>query len=269
MNKLFDTHCHLEHKLYNKSAEEVIRDSEASGVGLLMNIGTDLKENQRAIELAEKHVNVFCSIGIYPHDEIDKSVESLEKELREQILSASWQKEKIVGVGECGLDITDWQAGRSLDEQIELFEMQIKLAIEFKKTLVIHNRNGDKEVLKLANKYGGQGLRGVCHSFTQNWDYAKEMLDPGFYLSFSGIITYKSGEEICEIIKKMPQDRILAETDSPYLLPEPLRSEFKGYPNEPKNVALVVQKIAELRSISYDEAAKITYENGKTAFGIN
>ncbi|KKU17378.1 MAG: hypothetical protein UX26_C0002G0034 [Parcubacteria group bacterium GW2011_GWC1_45_9] len=239
----------------------------------------NLKDNQKAIALAEKHKNVFCAIGIYPHEEPGVSLNELEKGLREQLKSSK----KIVGIGETGIDLVRSPSldlryaggfgkarasayqGRGLKEQLELFEMQIKLAVEFSLPLVIHNRNGDKEVLVLAEKYSKKGLFGICHCFVQNWNYGKKMLDYGFYLAFGGIITYDSGEYILETVKKAPLEKILIETDSPWLAPEPLRSSI----NEPKNIRLVAEKIAEVRGIGYDEVVKITYENGKRLFKLN
>ncbi|KKS06980.1 MAG: hypothetical protein A2418_01070 [Candidatus Brennerbacteria bacterium RIFOXYC1_FULL_41_11] len=262
---LFDTHCHFPHAKYKKTSEDVVADARMAEVSLLMNIGTSLKESRRAIETTKKFDDVYCSIGIYPHDDRDHAVNVLEKKL-EEFLS---QPSKIKAIGEIGLDISNWQGGRNLEEQLELFEIQIQLAVKNHLPIVIHNRNGDKEVLELVEKYSKDGLTGVCHCFTQDWEYAKKMLDFEFYLGFGGIITYQSGEYLSEIIKKMPLDRVLVETDSPYLLPEPLRTQNKGEANEPQNVVLVAQKIAEIRSVSYDEVCKITYENGKRIFKID
>ncbi len=210
-------------------------------------------------------------------------MKELEKGLRGQIKKSK----KVIAIGETGIDspspkateeqsISNWQNSRSLSQQLELFEMQAKLAVEFNLPLIIHNRNGNEQVLAMVEKYFNQGspssrqggtsaYQGVCHCFVQDWDYAQKMLDFGFYLSFGGIITYQSGERILETVKKAPLDRILIETDSPWLAPEPLRSSI----NEPKNIVLVAQKIAEVRGMSYDEVCKITYENGKRLFKIN
>lgn len=258
---LFDTHCHLIHKNYKKSPEEVIQAAEEAGVSLFLHIGTSLKENERAIELAGKHDNVFCAIGIYPHEDRNLSPEELEQSLRGQIKNSK----KIVAIGEAGMDISGWQNGRSPEQQLELFERQVKLAVEFGLPLVIHNRNGDGRILSVVGKYVSEGLTGVCHCFVQDWDYAQKMLDFGFYLGLGGIITYKSGEGVLETVKKAPSDRILLETDSPYLTPGDLR----GQVNEPKNIVLVAQKIAEVRGISYDEVCQKTYENGKLLFQLN
>ena len=278
---LFDTHCHLIHKNYKKSPEEVIKSAEQAGVDLFLNIGTSLKENESAIELAEKHKNVFCAVGITPDEDMNLSLTEIENSLREQIKKSK----KVVAVGECGIDVSGLQKIRDLKFQIELFEMQVKLAVEFNLPLIIHNRNGDEQVLAVAEKYAKQGspsrkataerkLTGVAYCFVQDWDYAQKMLGYGFYLGFGGIITYSpssaswrttEGHSILETVKKAPGNRILIETDSPYLAPGNLRRSI----NEPKNIGLVAQKIAETRGISYDEVCKLTYENGKTLFGIN
>lgn len=260
MLKIFDTHCHLIHKNYKKPPEEVIKSAEQAGVGLFLHIGTSLEENEIAIELAEKHGNVFCAIGVYPHDDKNVSLKDLEIGLRKQLS----QSEKIKAIGETGIDISNWQKGRSLNDQYELFETQAKLAVEFGLPLIIHNRNGNEQVLALVGRHSSDGLIGVCHCFVQDWNYAQKMLDFGFYLAFGGIITYESGRDILETVKKAPSNRILIETDSPYLAPGDLRRSV----NEPKNIVMVAQKIAETRGISYDEVCKLTYENGKRLFTL-
>ena len=271
---LFDTHCHLIHKNYKKSPEEVIQAAQDAGVDLFLQIGTSLEENAKAIELAEKHENVFCGLGVTPDENVDLNLRDIENYLRQQLKGSK----KIVGVGECGIDVSGLKNIRDLKSQIELFEMQVKLAIEFGLPLIIHNRNGDEQVLAMVEKYVSQGLTGVCHCFVQDWNYAQKMLDYGFYLGFGGIITYPpspkatEGHSIIETVKKCPPDRILIETDSPYLAP--LRQGYEGESpreerfcvNEPKNIVLIAQKIAETREIGYDEVCQLTYENGKRLF---
>ena len=284
---LFDSHCHLIHKSYKRPSEEVIKNAEEVGVNLFLHVGTSLKENEQAIELAEKHNNVFCAIGIYPHEDKNVSLEELEKSLRGQIKKSK----KIVAIGETGMDRSSPEAserqvsqhqGRSLEQQLGLFEMQAKLAVEFNLPLIIHNRNGDEQVLEVLGKYfngrppspEASASRGVCHCFVQDWDYAQKMLNYGFYLSFGGIITYPpssasrrttEGQGVLEVVKRASTDRILVETDSPYLAPGDLRDTV----NEPKNIGIIAQKIAEVRGISYDKVCKLTYENGKRLFKID
>ncbi|KKU44035.1 MAG: Hydrolase, TatD family [Parcubacteria group bacterium GW2011_GWA2_46_7] len=146
-----------------------------------------------------------------------------------------------------------------------LFEMQIQLAIENNLSVIIHNRNGDDTVVRLLKQYVPQGLRAIAHSFSQSWEYAQQLLSLGAYLSFSGMITYKGRKNIAEIIQKMPLDRMLIETDAPYLPPE----GFRGQPNEPKNVVAVAQKIAEVRVDTLEHIALQTYENTKTIFAVH
>jgi TatD DNase family protein len=260
MPKLFDTHCHLIHKNYKKSPGKVIQAAQDAGVDLFLHIGTSLEENAKAIELAEKHENVFCGLGVTPDENVDLNLRDIENYLKQQLKGSK----KVVGVGECGINVSGLKNIRDLKSQTELFEMQVKLAIEFNLPLIIHNRNGDGQVLAMVEKYAKQGLTGVCHCFVQDWDYAQKMLDFGFYLAFGGIITYESGKDILETVKKAPSNKILIETDSPYLAPGDLRRSV----NEPKNIVITLQKIAEARQISYDEAAKMTYENGKRLFTL-
>ncbi len=233
---LIDTHCHLPHKKYEKSVETIIKDAYNEGVTKLITIGTDLKNNEKVIETAENFENVFCAIGIYPNEDVETPTETLIEKLNEQIDSSS----KVVGIGECGYDITEWEHQRPLNKQRELFERQIELAIEKNLPLVLHNRNGDQHVLESLKKFSNQGLTGVAHCFTQDWEFAKKLLDLDFYISFSGILTYKSGSVIYETAKKTPLDRVLVETDAPYLSPQDVRNQI----NEPKYVKMTAKTLA-------------------------
>lgn len=167
-----------------------------------------------------------------------------------------------MGVGECGIDITEWKGGRNIDKQIELFEMQIKLALKNNLPVVIHNRNGDEQIFEVLEKYNGKGLTGVFHCFTSSWETAQRALDSGFYLSFTGIITYPSGKDIWETVEKAPLDKILVETDAPYLSPQGLRNKV----NEPKYVKITAKTLADIKKISFAKLSEATYKNSCQLF---
>jgi len=251
--KLIDAHCHLIDKKHTKTPKQLVEEAKSEGVVGLVVIGTSLKESKENIKLAEKFENVFCTVGVYPHEDMDKDIENIEKELKE-LLSTS---KKIVGVGECGVDFADWKNGRTLEDQEELFKMQIDLALENDLPLIVHNRNADAFILNALKPYKDKGLRGVLHCFTSTWSYAQKALDLGFYLSFSGIITYPSGKDILETAKNAPKDKILVETDAPWLAPQGHRGEV----NEPKYVKITAKTLADVRNVSYEEICETTYKN--------
>ena len=264
---LIDTHCHVPDERYGKSPKQIIDEARAEGVEKLITIGTNLKDSKIVIKTAESFENVFAAVGIYPHEEVEKPIEETIQELRKLVGLSN----KIVGIGECGFDIatetvnTKTQTQRPLDEQRVLFEKQIGLAIEKGLPLIIHNRNGDKEVLNSLRKFvknGGASLTGVAHCFTSTWDFAKQLLDLGFYISFSAIITYPSGKTIWETAQKAPLNRILVETDAPFLSPQGFRNKV----NEPKYVKITAKTLADIRNISFEKLANATYENSCRLF---
>jgi len=171
---------------------------------------------------------------------------------------------KIVAIGECGLDISEWTNQRPVDEQIALFEMQLELAVKNNLPVVIHNRGGDDVIMSILDPFVKRGLTGVAHCFSSTWEVATQYLDRGFYLSFSGMITYKARNLVRETAEKVPLDRFLVETDAPYLPPE----GFRGKPNEPKNVVEVAKKVAEIRKLEFDKVCDLSYSNTCKLFGL-
>jgi TatD DNase family protein len=262
-SQLIDSHCHLPHKYYKKSTEEVIKEAARSGVVKLINIGTSIKESKEALEIAEEFDNVFPTVAIYPHSDRKRSITSMEKNLRELLETG-----KFVAVGECGIDISNWKGGRSVENQLEIFELQAKLALEYDLPLIIHNRNGDKEVLEVLEKYSSQGLdqglRGVVHCFDSDWEFAQKVLDLGFYISFSAFVTYRNKEALLEVVKNVPANKFLVETDAPYLPPQ----EYRGKPNYPKYVKIVAEKVAQVKEKPFEEVAKYSYENTCALFNL-
>jgi len=258
----FDSHCHLPpHGRHEKTAGQILKDAADAGVVGCVAIGTSICENENVLRIVKEHQNVYAAIGIYPHEDKDVALADLRQCLSAQIASCS----KVVAIGECGIDVSEKENGRQIQDQINLFEMQIELAMKYHLPIIIHNRNGDNEVLALMKKYASQGLRGVAHCFSQSWEYAQQLLQCGLYISFSGMITYKARKGILETVRNAPIDRILIETDSPDLQPE----GFRGQVNEPKNVFVIAQKIAYVRGMLLDDIAQKTYENAKTLFRIH
>lgn len=260
---LIDSHCHIPHKKYEKTPEEIVKEAQEEGIEKLITIGTSLKENKLVLKTASDFDNVFCAIGIYPHEDKDKSIKDLYRGLEE-----TYKKniEKVVGIGECGIDllaqagITAWEGGRSVGDQLELFKMQVGFGVEHDLPIIFHNRNGDDLILDTLKKYKvyRNRLRGIAHCFTQNWALAEELIDLGFYISFAGNITYPSAsQDLLEVVKKIPHDKFVIETDSPYLPPQGHRGET----NYPKYVKIVAEKIADIRKTSFETISKQSFKN--------
>jgi TatD DNase family protein len=257
---LIDSHCHLIHKNYKLPLNQILSEAKEDGVDKFITIGTSIKENTIAIQTAEEIKDVYCSIGIYPHEDIGVELKDLETSLRENLK----RTEKIVAIGECGIDISNHDKQRSVEDQIELFEMQILLAKENSLPLMVHNRNGDKQVLELLEKHADFDLRGVVHCFDSDWEFAQKILNLGLYVSFTNMITYPKKDTLLEVVKNVPMDRFLVETDAPYLPPQTLRGEL----NYPKYVKIVAEKVAQVKQKPFDEVCASSYENTCSLFDI-
>lgn len=261
-----DSHCHLPNLRQKDELERILSEAREWGVNRFINIGTSIKANAEAIEVAEVYESVYATVAIYPHEHRGENIAELTNQLEVQAKSSK----KVVAIGECGVDVTEWKNGRQLEEQVGLFELQVILAQKLNLPIIIHNRNGDDIVLDILSKY--QGIRGVVHCFDSTWEVAKKFLDLEFCPSFSGLVTYESRKALLEVVKNVPADKYLIETDSPYLLPEPAKTEARELrakrSNEPKYVRMVGQKVAEVRGISLEEVAPQTHANICGLFGL-
>lgn len=259
---LIDSHCHIPHRKYEKSVDEIIKEAALEDVVKFITIGTSLKENALVQKTAEEHKEIYFTVAIYPHEDMDKDTKTLIQELEEKFLVN--KHPKLVAIGECGIDITNWQGGRSLEDQLVLFEEQIKLAIKYDLPLVIHNRNGDAYVLELLRKYIPLGLKGTIHCIDTNWEFASEVLKMGFYVSFSGMITYPKKEYLLEVVRNVPLDKFLVETDAPYLAPQ----KHRGQVNYSKYVRIVAETVAGVKNESIATIEQRSYENTSKLFGL-
>ena len=254
-----DSHCHLTSPKY-KDAEKVVEGAKGAGVVKLITVGTSVADSKASLAVAEKFANVYSTAGIYPHEDKNSNIGDVKIALQ----SIAGLSKKGVGIGEGGIDITNRKNQRPIGDQINLFQAQIELALETGLPLIIHNRNGDEHILSLLDKNRSKGLKGVVHCFTGSWDFAQKILAFGFYISFSGIITYPTGNDILETVINVPPDRFLVETDAPYLPPQP----YKDTPNEPKYVRIVAEQIAKVRNTPLDFVEKQTYNNTCALFNI-
>lgn len=260
---LIDSHCHIPHKKYGKSAAEVIDEAHEAGIEKLIAVGTSIKENRRLLKILENHSNVYGTLAIYPHDDKEKPISELKTYLKETLTQSS----KIVAIGETGIDISRWEGGRDLAQQQQLFRMHLDIATKHNLPVVIHNRNGNKPVLDILKEYKSNhpNLTGVFHCFDQDWEFARCILKLGFYISFTAMVTYPKKETLLEVVKNIPLDKLLVETDAPYLPPQ----SHRGEPNYPKYVKIVAEKVAQVKQIPFEEVAKHTYDNTCRLFSLD
>jgi len=253
---IWDTHAHLDDLVYKEDFLEVVERMKSSGISRMTNVGYDLPSSERSVKLAQAYDFIYAAIGVHPHNAEEANDDTWER-LLELV-----KRSKVLAWGEIGLDYYRDLSPRLI--QKEVFIQQIKLANEVGLPIVIHNRDAHQDVLEIIKttppQYGG-----IFHCYSGSWEMAKVLLNMGFYLSFAGPVTYKNARQTVEVAKQAPLDRILVETDSPYLTPEPRR----GKRNEPTYVVEIVHKIAEIRNASFEDIAEQTMRNAKTIFKSN
>ncbi len=262
--EFFDSHAHYNDEKFNEDREELITEIYKSGVTKLINAGYSLESSKYALEIAKKYEWIYTISGISPND-IPEGMEELQKQLEELVNFIENEKNtnKIVGIGEIGLDYYWEKDDLKRNIQKEAFIKQIEIANKFNLPIVIHTRDAVMDTLEILKKYPVT-KRGVFHCCPLNRELVKEALKLEFYISFAGPITFKNSKNASEIINMVPLDKILIETDSPYLSPEPNR----GKRNDSRNVKYMAEKIASVKNISLEEVARITYENTCKIFSI-
>ena len=247
---LVDAHCHLIGSDQAGAALEAILDrARLAGVGGFICVGTDMEDAQAVLDLARRHPQVQASLGVHPHEARTWDETTLER------LATLVRDPNVRFVGETGLDWHYDLSPRPVQEAV--FRAQIQLAVTVGKPLMIHTRQAPLETLQLLREEGAERVGGIIHCFSEDRAFAQVALDLGFHLSFSGIVTFKNAKAIQEVAAWAPEDRILVETDSPFLAPVP----FRGKPNEPAYVGHVAAKVAELRGLTPEALAAITTRN--------
>jgi TatD DNase family protein len=257
---MIDTHAHLNFPEFNDTEEVIQRASEA-GVDKIINVGSDLENSKRAIELASKYPKLYATVGIHPSDGEKTNLGSdFTCELKKIA-----QDKKVVAIGESGLDYSRLSENVVSDKEYQkkLFTSHIEVALELNFPIIIHSRDADDDILGILSKYKGQ-IKGVMHCFTGNWDFAKKVLDLGLLISFTGIITFPNAASLREVVEKIPFDKFMVETDSPLLAPQ----SHRGERNEPAFVVEVAKKIAEIKKIGLLEIEKATTQNAEAFFNL-
>lgn len=247
---IVDSHCHLDYKGLVEDLPGVIERAAAAGVGLMLTIGTRVKQAKAVLEIAEAHDTVWCTVGTHPHHAAE------EPDVTARDLIELARHPKVVGIGEAGLDYHYDFSPR--DVQARSFRTHIAAARETGLPLVIHSREAEEDTASiLEDEYGKGAFQPLLHCFTSKRELAERGLALGAHVSLSGILTYKNGEDIRAIAKDVPLDRLLVETDAPYLAPVP----YRGKPNEPAYVVKTLEKLAEVKGVAVPEIARVTSEN--------
>ena len=262
--EFFDSHCHLDDDRFNEDREILIEEIKKADITKFVSAGYSIKGSKKGIELAKKYEYIYTTCGISPND-IPQNEENLWKSIEEirNLVNENIKYKKIVAIGEIGLDYY-WEKDLQRRElQKQAFIKQIEMANEFDLPIVIHTREAVMDTIEILKK-NKVNKRGIFHCCPLNRELVKEALKLGFYISFAGPVTFKNSKNANEIIEMVPNDKMLIETDSPYLAPEPVR----GTRNDPRNVKNIAQKIADVKGVSLEEVAKITYQNAKTIFGM-
>jgi len=254
---LFDTHVHLNAEQFEEDLTEVIKRAQEAGVANMIVVGFDRPTITKAMELVETYDFLYAAVGWHPVDAIDMTNADLEW------IESLAAHPKVVAIGEMGLDYYWDKSPKEI--QMEVFRKQIRLARRVKLPIIIHNREATADIITILREEEASLVGGIMHCFSGSVETAKECLEMNFYISLGGPVTFKNAKKPKEVAAEVPLDRLLIETDCPYLAPHP----FRGKRNEPAYVKLVAEQIADIKQVSVEEVARITTENAKKLFGIN
>ncbi|MES1042030.1 TatD family hydrolase [Peribacillus simplex] len=254
---LFDTHVHLNAEQFNEDLEDVIERAKEAGVDNMVVVGFDRPTIIRAMELIEAYDFMYAAVGWHPVDAIDMTEEDL------QWIEELSNHPKVVAIGEMGLDY-HWDKSPK-DVQMEVFRKQIRLAKKVGLPIIIHNREATADIVNILKEEEASRVGGIMHCFSGSAETALECINMNFYISLGGPVTFKNAKKPKEVAAAVPLDRLLIETDCPYLAPHP----YRGKRNEPSYVKLVAEQIAEIKQLTIEEVSQATTENAKKLFGIN
>ena len=253
---LFDTHAHMDDTAFDADREELLASLPGLGLGLVMNPGCSLASSRNAVALAEKYPYIYAAVGSHPDvaDEVNEDVLEEYKKLCKQ-------SEKVRAIGEIGLDYHYEDIPRSV--QKEAFRAQMSLARELGLPVIVHERDAHEDGMEVVREF--PEVTGVFHCYSGSAEMAKWLVNRGWYIGFTGVLTFKNARKAIEVASSIPIDRIVIETDCPYMSPEP----FRGKRNDPGKVYRMAEKLAEIRGLSVEEARRITMENGKRLYRID
>lgn len=250
---LIDTHSHIDMPDF-EDLDEIISNAKNTGVKKIIIPSVDRSSFEKVLQISNKYEGVYCALGIHPSE-----AKNAKKEDFEEIIKLA-KDEKIVAIGECGLDYY-WDKS-FIEEQKRVFSRQIEIAIALKKPLIVHDREAHHDTYEMLKEV--KNVPVIMHCFSGSWEFAKECIKKGFYIALGGVVTFKNAKKVHEIAKNIPLEHLLLETDAPYLTPEP----YRGKRNEPAYVKFAAEKIAEIRGISFEEIAQATTKNANGVFGF-
>ena len=253
MTSLIDSHCHIPLLSEDMAVDDILNNAKENDISHMLCVAIDLEGSPIIIELAKQHDMVSASVGIHPNTE-------LEKEATADEIIALASLDEVVGIGETGLDY--FRSEGDLEWQRDRFRTHITVAKELNKPLIIHTREAKDDVIKILKEEGADTVGGVMHCFVEDWETAQAAMDLNFLISFSGIVTFKNAKELHEVAKQVPLEKMLVETDSPYLAPMP----FRGKTNQPAYVRHVAEFVAKLKEVELDEVANQTTNNYNKLF---
>lgn len=257
---LFDTHAHYDDSRFDGDRDELLRSLPGEGVGLVLNPGCDLASSRKAVAYADTYPHVYAAAGIHPENIEGVPDEQVEEELRE--IEALAAHPKVRAVGEIGLDYYWCKEPAERKRQQELFRAQMRMAGRLGLPVIVHDRDAHLDCLTIAEQY--PKVHGVFHCYAGSAETAQRLLELGYYLSFTGVLTFKNAKKAAEVVRRVPLERLMVETDAPYMAPEP----FRGKRNSSLYVYRMVEAIAEIKGLPAEEVARATTENGKKLFGI-
>ena len=255
MELIFDTHAHYDDAQFDADREALLSAMPENGVGLILDPGCDLESSRAAIALAEQYPHIYAAVGYHPENCAPYTDADLD------ILRRLAQHPKVVAIGEIGLDYY-WEQNPPKEFQQAVFRAQLALARELSLPVIVHDRDAHADCLAIVKEF--PEVRGVFHCYSGSVEMARELWKLGWYLGLDGPVTYKNARRTVEVAAEVPLERLLLETDSPYMAPVPKR----GTRNDSRNIAHIAAKIAEVRGMTADDVIRIAYENGKRLFGI-
>ena len=250
--KICDSHCHLQDRKFKKDLEAVLSSAKDAGVECIIVPGWDYQSSIQAVQISKEYKSIYAGVGIHPHD-----AKTYNENIEGEILKSVGEG-RVVAIGEIGLDYYRDLSPREI--QREVFRKQLEIAEKNDIPVIIHTRDSIYEAIQIASDFN---VRGVFHAFDYEVEKAKKIISLGFYIGIGGVVTYKNSR-VSESVRRIPLERILLETDAPYLTPHPMR----GKRNEPAYTIYVLERIAKMKSVPLEEVADITYQNTKKLFGI-
>lgn len=255
-NMIFESHAHYDDDAFNEDQEMLLHAMQENGIAYIVNVGASLKSTTSSIELSKKYPFVYAAAGVHPNETAELNEEKL-LWLKEQCM-----QDNVVAVGEIGLDYY-WNEPEP-EIQKYWFQRQLELAEQVQKPVIIHSRDAAKDTMDILQEYKGAKLGGVIHCYSYSWQMAMQYVDMGYYIGIGGVVTFKNAKKIQEVVQAVPLERILLETDSPYLSPHPNR----GKRNSSLNLPYIAQSIADIKGVSYEQVVGQTFDNAKKMYGI-